>query len=66
VTEPPLRELAVRLGLKPGQLFGILRSAITGQTVSPPLFETMAIVGKETCLARLDRAAELLGTLAAG
>jgi len=63
-TEPPLRALAEELGLKPGQLFGILRAAVTGQTVSPPLFESMAIVGKEKCLARLDQAADLLGTLA--
>ncbi len=64
-TEPPLRALAEELGLKPGQLFGILRAAVTGQMVSPPLFESMAIVGRETCLARLGRAAELLGTVAA-
>jgi glutamyl-tRNA synthetase len=62
--EPGLRTLAEEMGLKPGQLFGILRSAVTGQTVSPPLFESMAIVGKETCLARLDQAAGILGALA--
>jgi glutamyl-tRNA synthetase len=65
VTEPPLRTLAEELALKPGQLFGILRAAVTGQTVSPPLFESMAIVGREACLARLRRAAELLGALEA-
>src|SRR4030095_2860856 len=37
-TEPQLRALAEELGLKSGQLFGILRVAVTGQTVSPPLF----------------------------
>jgi glutamyl-tRNA synthetase len=58
--EPPLRALAESLQLKPGQLFGILRAAVTGQTVSPPLFESMEIVGRETVLARLTKAEELL------
>ena len=40
--EEPVRLLAEQLGLKAGQLFGILRVAVTGQTVSPPLFESMA------------------------
>ncbi|HET7012172.1 MAG TPA: glutamate--tRNA ligase [Anaerolineales bacterium] len=58
--EQELRSLAAELGLEPGQLFGLLRMAVTGQPVSPPLFETMEFVGKETVLARLRRAAELL------
>ena len=61
--EPPLRELAEQLGLKPGQLFGILRMAITGQPVSPPLFETMQLVGRERVQQRLSRAVELLKSL---
>jgi glutamyl-tRNA synthetase len=64
-TEPALRELATAIDWKPGQLFGLLRAAITGQTVSPPLFECMAVIGRATCLARLDRAAELLTAAAA-
>jgi glutamyl-tRNA synthetase len=63
-TEPALRALAEELGLKPGQLFGILRVATTGQTVATPLFETMEIVGREAVLARLDRAAQLLRNIA--
>jgi len=58
--EPLLRLLADELGLKAGQLFGILRVAITGQTVSPPLFESMEILGKERVLARLKKAVDLL------
>jgi glutamyl-tRNA synthetase len=58
--EPPVRALAKELGVKAGQLFGILRAAVTGQTVSPPLFECMEIVGRETVLARLKQAEELL------
>ncbi len=54
--EQPLRNLALQLGLSAGQFFGILRSAITGQTVSPPLFESMAIIGKPTVIKRLSEA----------
>ncbi len=58
--EAPLRELGEELGLSAGQLFGILRAAVTGQTVSPPLFESMEIIGREKVLARLRRAVALL------
>jgi glutamyl-tRNA synthetase len=54
--EAPLRALAERLGLKPGPLFGMLRVAVTGQSVSPPLFETMAVVGRTETLSRLTSA----------
>jgi glutamyl-tRNA synthetase len=53
--EAPMRAIAEELGLKAGQFFGILRNAVTGQEVSPPLFESMEIVGRETVLARLKR-----------
>lgn len=58
--EAVMRELADRLGLKAGQLFGAVRMAISGQPVSPPLFETMEIVGKEVSLARIKAAADSL------
>ena len=60
ITEAPLRELAGELELSAGQFFGILRSAITGQTVSPPLLESMEIIGKETVLKRISNAVEKL------
>jgi glutamyl-tRNA synthetase len=60
VAEPPLRALVEELGLTPNQVFGILRAAVTGQSVSPPLFESMAIIGRETVLARVRRAVSLL------
>ena len=58
--EEPLRALADSLGLKAGQLFGILRVAVTGKTVSPPLFESMEIIGKEKVLERLRSAIGIL------
>ncbi len=51
-----LRPLAEELGLKTGQLFGALRTAVTGRTAAPPLFQTMAVLGKERCLNRIDTA----------
>ena len=62
--EEPMRLLAEELGLTAGQLFGILRVATTGQTVSPPLFESMEIIGKEKVLRRLRAAIEALEQLA--
>jgi glutamyl-tRNA synthetase len=58
--ELALRTLADDLGLKAGQLFGAVRMAVTGQSVSPPLFETMAILGRESSLKRIQAAAALL------
>jgi len=54
--EPPMRALAEELGLKAGQLFGLVRVAATGKTVSPPLFESLAVLGRSRTLARLDLA----------
>jgi glutamyl-tRNA synthetase len=48
------------LGLKPRNAYGPLRVAVTGSTVSPPLFESMEILGRERSLARL-RAARSAG-----
>jgi len=61
--ETELRSLAEELELSVGQLFGILRIAITGQRVSPPLIETMQILGKEKVLDRIAGAIRLLKTL---
>jgi glutamyl-tRNA synthetase len=54
--EGVLRPLAAELGLKTGQLFGTLRVAVTGRTAAPPLFQTMAVLGKERCLRRIEAA----------
>jgi len=58
--EQPMRDLALKLKLTTQQLFGILRIAVTGQAVSPPLFESMEIIGKEAVLKRIHNAIELL------
>ena len=58
--EAPMRGLVEKLGLSPNQVFGILRVAVTGQTVSPPLFESMEVVGKEKVLIRIKTAIEIL------
>ncbi len=59
-TEIPMRVLADQLHLKAGQLFGILRVAVTGKTVSPPLIESMTIIGKEKILERILNGISLL------
>jgi len=58
--EALLRPLAIELGLKTGQLFGTLRVAVTGLTAAPPLFQTMAVLGKERCLKRIEAALDKL------
>jgi glutamyl-tRNA synthetase len=60
ITEPPLRALVEELSVSAGQVFGILRAAVTGQTVSPPLFESMAIIGREKVLERVAAAIRIL------
>lgn len=54
--EGVIRPLAAELELKTGELFGLIRVAVTGRTAAPPLFETMAVLGRERCLARLEAA----------
>jgi glutamyl-tRNA synthetase len=52
--EAALRTALVEgLGLKPKNAFGALRVAITGRRVSPPLFESMELLGREASLERL-------------
>jgi len=58
--EPPLRAYVEESGLTANQVFGILRVATTGQKVSPPLFESMEIIGRDKCLQRIQNAIEIL------
>jgi glutamyl-tRNA synthetase len=60
--EDTLRHLAGDLGLKTGQLFSLLRVATTGRGATPPLFETMAVLGKERCLKRIRVAVAKMGS----
>jgi len=51
--------LIEELGLKPRIAFTALRIATTGSTISPPLFESMELLGKDACLARISLALSL-------
>ncbi len=55
--EAALREAADGLGLKPRQAFQPIRVAVTGSKVSPGLFESIELLGRETTLSRLRAAA---------
>ena len=61
--EDILRPLAVELNLSTGKFFGLLRVATTGRTAAPPLFQTMAVLGKERCLKRLTAALRRMSNL---
>jgi glutamyl-tRNA synthetase len=54
--EPPLRALVEARGWKAGDLFMAIRVATTGQTATPPLFDTLVALGRERTLARIDAA----------
>jgi glutamyl-tRNA synthetase len=56
--EAALRDLPERLGQKPKAVFQAVRVAATGSTVSPPLFESLELLGRERVLARLDSAGQ--------
>jgi glutamyl-tRNA synthetase len=64
--EAELRALAAERGVKTGQLFMALRVACTYSTVSPPLFETMAVLGRERVLERIADAEGKLAALRTG
>ena len=51
-----LRALATNLGIKAGQAFQPIRVAVCGRKNAPPLFETMSILSREVCLARISQA----------
>ena len=54
--ERALTALVEALDVKPGKLYQPIRVAITGTTVSPGIFESVALLGREETLARIDRA----------
>jgi glutamyl-tRNA synthetase len=59
--EQAMRSLAESLELKPGKAFQPVRAAITGTNVSPSLFESIELLGREKTLERLRSAAALVG-----
>jgi glutamyl-tRNA synthetase len=59
-----LRAAAASLGLKAGPMFQPIRVAVCGRKNAPPLFETMAVLGREVCLARIRLAEESVQSLA--
>jgi glutamyl-tRNA synthetase len=56
--EAALRGVVERLGVKPKEVFQPVRLAISGTTVSPGIFESVAVLGREEALARIDAALE--------
>jgi glutamyl-tRNA synthetase len=65
--ENALRSLPETLQSKPKPIFQVVRVAITGSTISLPLFESIALIGRERTLARLARAQTVAGNhLSAG
>jgi glutamyl-tRNA synthetase len=54
--EATLRSLAEKLGMKPGQAFQPIRMAVTGSKISPSLFESLELLGRDEVLRRLSRA----------
>jgi len=58
--EAALRGEAEALKIKTGQMFQPVRVAVCGRKAAPPLFETMLVLGRDTCLARIKKAIEKL------
>jgi glutamyl-tRNA synthetase len=57
--ETALRAVVEELGVKPKEVFQPVRVAIAGTTVSPGIFESVAVLGREETLARVDAALDL-------
>jgi glutamyl/glutaminyl-tRNA synthetase len=59
-TEATLRQVAESGGVKAGTLIHATRIALTGRAVSPGLFETLVLIGRERSIARLEALARFL------
>ena len=59
--EERIRPIGEQLELSNKHLFGVIRVAISGRAATPPLFETMEVLGSSRCCARLRYALKLLG-----
>jgi glutamyl-tRNA synthetase len=60
--EATLRGVVERLGVRPKDVFQPLRVAVSGSTVSPGIFESLAALGRDEALRRIDAALELSGS----
>jgi glutamyl-tRNA synthetase len=58
--ENVIRELAESKGLKPGIIINAVRTAVTGQSAGPGLFELLVAIGKERVVRRLTQASAIL------
>jgi glutamyl-tRNA synthetase len=65
VLEQRCREAADAVGMKAGDFFLPIRVAVTGRTVSPPLFASLEMLGRERSLARIEHALGKLTQVAA-
>jgi len=59
-TEQAIRGVCEQLGIKPGLLINAVRTAVTGQSAGPGLFEILVVLGKAKTVQRLIKAAELI------
>jgi glutamyl-tRNA synthetase len=59
--EEALRAIPAAIGVKPKIVFQAVRIAVTGSNVSPPLFESLELLGRERTLSRIAAAQELIG-----
>jgi glutamyl-tRNA synthetase len=57
-----LRAGAQEMKIKAGQMFQPIRVAVCGRKNAPPLFETLEVLGRDTCLNRIDQAIAKLRT----
>ena len=58
--ESAMREIQQQMELKPKHAFMTLRFAVTGQKATPPMFDTMFVLGKETVIKRLNKTVSLM------
>jgi glutamyl-tRNA synthetase len=58
--QPSLEGLAAELGWSKGELNGVIRMAITGRKVGPPLYESLEVLGKPKSLERIEKAQLLI------
>lgn len=61
--ETQMRAVAEELDIKPGPAFGVIRVAVTGKTVTPPLFESIVALGRVTTISRIKETLDQVSAL---